>query len=182
MSLAHDADIGVREQALPPQIAGSGRKRPQRQIGLAGLQLELEMPRIRASGALAVMAVISDGRNLTIPTSVRSRLNWRSDVLASKDTRSRRRPSAVSRSERTCPAISIARAVGCTPRPSRTTNGSAKRTRSRRRIRLTAGWLLSSTCAARVMLPSRNSVSSTRSSPRSISENTRLIMEIITLL
>ena len=90
-----------------------------------------------------------------MPTSVSSRLKCRSDVLGSNGTRSRRRLSAVSSSARICAAISTARAVGCTPRPSRTTSGSAKRARSRFRSWLIAGWLVSSACAARVMLPSR---------------------------
>ena len=111
-----------------------------------------------------------------MPTSVSSRLKVFTDFFGSNGIRSRHRLSAMSSSARICAAISTARAVGCTPLPRRTTSGSAKRTLSRRNSLLIAGCVVSSAWAARVMLPSLISVSSTLRSRKSRSGDSILGM------
>ena len=53
VAFAKHAGITVEIQALPPQMAGGGRERAERQIGLAGFEPVLELPRIQRHRAHA---------------------------------------------------------------------------------------------------------------------------------
>ena len=61
MALAEHAGIAVEIKPLPPQIAGGLRKRAKRQIGLPGLEPELELSRVQRNRAHA--DVRRDGRD-----------------------------------------------------------------------------------------------------------------------
>jgi hypothetical protein len=94
-------------------------------------------------GAIAAMRAIKGGRNLIIPTSVKSRLNGRSELAGSNPVTAERKPSAAARRTRSRSAMSRALAVGCIAWPLRTNSGSENCTRRCRSILLMAGCVVS---------------------------------------